>query len=62
MKRSRIDEVHRMKFSVIIPAYNELSAICRCLGSVVIQLPKNSEVLLIDDGIEKMRGGDIACF
>lgn len=39
-----------MKYSVIIPAYNERSTIRRCLDSVLQQLPKDAEVLLIDDG------------
>ncbi|MBR6109438.1 MAG: glycosyltransferase [Clostridia bacterium] len=39
-----------MKYSVIIPVYNERTAIHRCLDSVLPQLPENAEVLLIDDG------------
>ena len=39
-----------MKYSVIIPAYNERSTIRRCLDSVVSQLPDSAEVLIIDDG------------
>ena len=39
-----------MKYSVIIPVYNERTAIRRCLDSVLTQLPENAEVLLIDDG------------
>ncbi len=44
------DEVNRMKYSVIIPAYNERSTIGRCLDSILPQLPESAEVLLIDDG------------
>lgn len=39
-----------MKYSVIIPAYNERSTIRRCLDSVLPQLPDSAEVLIIDDG------------
>lgn len=39
-----------MKLSVIIPAYNAHSTICRCLSSIMIQsISKDLEVLIVDD-------------
>lgn len=39
-----------MKVSVIIPVYNQLKYIKRCIESVLDQTYKNIEVLLVDDG------------
>ena len=39
-----------IKFSIIIPVYNNTTTIERCLDSVCKQLYKNFEVILVDDG------------
>ena len=39
-----------MKISVVIPYYNSLKTIKRCLTSIVKQTHKDIEVLIIDDG------------
>ncbi len=49
-----------MRYSVIIPVYNEKETICRCLDSIIPQLPKDSELLLIDDGSND--GTEKICF
>lgn len=40
----------KIKYSVIIPVYNAEKTITRCLDSLVSQLQKNVEIILIDDG------------
>lgn len=37
------------KFSVIVPAYNSASKICRCVNSIISQSFKDLEIILIDD-------------
>ena len=39
-----------MKFSFIIPAYNALSTIEKCLKSVISQTYQNWEAIVVDDG------------
>ena len=39
-----------MYYSVIIPVYNASTTLCRCLDSLVCQLPRQAEVLVINDG------------
>ena len=39
-----------MKYSVIIPVYNSEKTINRCLDSLIIGLPDDAEIILIDDG------------
>lgn len=39
-----------MHLSVIIPCYNVAGTLQECVKSVLVQLPKESEVLLVDDG------------
>lgn len=41
---------HKMKISVIIPAYNSEKWIGRCLESVLAQSYRNLEILVVDDG------------
>ena len=41
---------HKLKISVIIPAYNSEKWIGRCLDSVLAQSYRNLEILLVDDG------------
>lgn len=41
---------HKMKISVIIPAYNSEKWIGRCLESVLAQSYTNLEILVVDDG------------
>ena len=47
-----------MKYSVIIPIYNAENTLCRCLESLLPQLNKDIEVLLINDGSSD-RSGEI---
>ena len=39
-----------MRLSVIIPCYNVADTLQVCVQSVLVQLPRESEVLLVDDG------------
>lgn len=39
-----------MRYSVIIPAYNAAKTIERCLDSILLQLPEDGEIVIIDDG------------
>jgi glycosyltransferase involved in cell wall biosynthesis len=39
-----------MRLSVIIPCYNVADTLQECVQSVLVQLPQESEVLLVDDG------------
>lgn len=39
-----------MKLSVVIPAYNSGSTICRCMSSVIAQDFTDMEIILVDDG------------
>lgn len=48
-----------MKISVIIPIYNVLSYVNRCVESVIAQSYVNLEILLIDDG--STDGSEIIC-
>lgn len=48
-----------MKYSVIIPAYNAKATIRRCLDSIVISLPEDSELILVDDGSND--GTEVIC-
>ena len=40
----------KIKFSVIVPAYNTSSYIEKCLKSILDQNFKNIEIIVIDDG------------
>ena len=39
-----------MRLSIIIPCYNVADTLQRCLQSILIQLPRDAEVILVDDG------------
>lgn len=39
-----------MRLSVIIPCYNVADTLQRCVQSVLSQLPRDAEVILVDDG------------
>ncbi|MBO7069130.1 MAG: glycosyltransferase family 2 protein [Bacteroidaceae bacterium] len=39
-----------MRLSVIIPCYNVADTLQRCVQSILMQLPDDSEILLVDDG------------
>lgn len=40
----------KLKYSVIIPVYNSEKTIQKCLDSVLYQIPKEAELLVINDG------------
>lgn len=48
-----------MKLSVIIPAYNAKSTIERCINGIVSQLPRDCEVIVVDDGSTDATGNII---
>ena len=50
VKQRGITTMKDMKFTIIVPVYNVVSYIDRCVHSVVIQDYANWELLLIDDG------------
>lgn len=39
-----------MRLSVIIPCYNVADTLQRCVQSILTQLPRDAEVILVDDG------------
>mgnify|MGYP003577044890 CR=1 FL=1 len=39
-----------MKLSVVIPAYNAARYIAEAIGSVLVQIPGDAEVIVVDDG------------
>ena len=39
-----------IKYSIIIPVYNSETTLERCLNSLISQLKKNIEIILVDDG------------
>ena len=43
-----------IKISVIVPVFNTEQYLNRCLKSIVNQTYKNIEVILVDDGSEKV--------
>lgn len=43
-----------IKISVIVPVFNTEQYLNRCLESIVNQTYKNIEVILVDDGSEKV--------
>lgn len=42
--------MEKIKLSIIIPAYNAENSIERCLKSIINQINKNTEVIIINDG------------
>lgn len=44
------DDMHHITLSIIIPMYNLEKYIAKCLDSIVSQIDKNVEIILIDDG------------
>ncbi len=51
--------MQKLRYSVIIPAYNAERTLRRCLDSIVNQLPEDAELLLINDGSDD--GTEILC-
>ena len=47
------------KISVIVPVYNSISCLERCVRSICAQTYRNLEILLIDDG--STDGTDALC-
>ena len=50
MKKAANHSTKQLSLSVVIPAHNSKKTIKKCLESVVNAIPKNKEIIVIDDG------------